>query len=50
MLPLLLGDVEVNPLDIAQSLIFLMLLPLAIGLSVKARYESVADSLGPYMS
>jgi BASS family bile acid:Na+ symporter len=50
VLPLLLGDVEINPLDIAKSLIVLMLLPLAVGLFVKARYESVAESLGPYMS
>jgi BASS family bile acid:Na+ symporter len=50
VLPLLLGDVDVNPLDIARSLIVLMLVPLAIGLFIKARYESVADSLGPYMS
>ena len=38
VLPLLLGDVAVNPWDIAQSLIVMMLIPLAIGLFVRARY------------
>ena len=47
VLPLLLGDVEVNPLEIAQSLIFMMLIPLAIGLFIKARYEETAASLNP---
>ena len=36
VLPLLLGNVEVNPWDIARSLIVLMLIPLAIGLFVNA--------------
>jgi BASS family bile acid:Na+ symporter len=50
VLPLLLQGVEVNPLEIAQSLVILMLIPLAIGLFVKARYESTAASLYPHMS
>lgn len=50
VLPLLLQGVEVNPWDIAQSLIVMMLVPLAIGLFIKARYESAADSLQPHMS
>jgi BASS family bile acid:Na+ symporter len=50
VLPLLLSGVEVNPWDIAQSLIFMMLIPLAIGLLIKARYESIAESLQPHMS
>ena len=50
VLPLLLQGVEVNPLEIARSLIVLMLIPLAIGLFVKARYESTAESLQPHMS
>ncbi len=50
VLPLLLSGVEVNPWDIAQSLIFMMLIPLAIGLLIKARYESTAESLQPLMS
>lgn len=47
VLPLLLSGVEVNPWDIAQSLIFMMLIPLAIGLFVKARYEDAADKMQP---
>ena len=39
VLPLLMPGVTVNPSKIAHSLVLLMLLPLAIGLSVKARYE-----------
>jgi len=50
VMPLILEDVEVSPWDIASSLIFLMLLPLAIGLFVKARYESAADGLQPVMA
>jgi predicted Na+-dependent transporter len=47
VLPLLLGGVEVNPWDIAQSLIVLMLIPLAIGLFVKARYAGIAATIQP---
>lgn len=47
VLPLLLGGVEVNPWDIAQSLIVLMLIPLAIGLFIKARYEEAAAKIQP---
>ncbi len=47
VLPLLLGGVEVNPWDIAQSLILLMLIPLAIGLFVRARYEEMAAKIQP---
>jgi len=50
VLPLLLQGVEVNPWDIAKSLIIMMLVPLAIGLFIKARYESTAESLQPHMS
>jgi predicted Na+-dependent transporter len=50
VLPFLLQGVEVNPWDIARSLFFMILVPLAIGLFVKARYESTADSLHPHMS
>jgi BASS family bile acid:Na+ symporter len=50
VLPLLLQGVEVNPLEIAQSLVIMMLIPLAIGLFVKARYESTAESLQPHMA
>ena len=48
VLPLLLGGgVEVNPLDIAQSLIVMMLIPLAIGLFVNTRYEETAAKVRP---
>lgn len=48
VLPLLLGGgVEVNPLDIAQSLIVMMLIPLAIGLFINARYEETAAKVQP---
>ncbi|KAB1185392.1 MULTISPECIES: bile acid:sodium symporter family protein [Haloferax] len=50
VLPLLLPGVQVNPLDIASSLIVLMLVPLAIGLVVKARYDGIAASVQPVMS
>lgn len=48
VLPLLLGGVEVNPWDIAQSLIVLMLIPLAIGLLINARYDEIAAGLQPF--
>jgi BASS family bile acid:Na+ symporter len=47
VLPLLLGDVEVNPWDIARSLIVMMLIPLAIGLFIRARYEESAAKMQP---
>jgi BASS family bile acid:Na+ symporter len=47
VLPLVLTGVQVNPWDIAKSLIFLMLLPLAIALVIRARYEEMAISLIP---
>ena len=50
VLPLLLPGVEVNPLEIARSLVLLMLLPLGIGLLLKARYEELAASLQPTMA
>jgi len=50
VLPLLLSGVAVNPWDIAQSLIMLMLLPLALGLLINARYEETAARLQPVFS
>ncbi len=47
VLPLLLGDVEVSPWDIAQSLIVMMLIPLAIGLFINGRYEETAAKIQP---
>jgi BASS family bile acid:Na+ symporter len=49
VLPLLLEGVSVDPLKIARSLVFLMLLPLAVGLAVKARFEVVAARLKPVL-
>ena len=50
VLPLLLPGASVNPWDIAKSLIVTMLLPLAIGLFIKARYDETAAHLQPHMS
>jgi predicted Na+-dependent transporter len=50
VLPLLLPGASVSPWDIARSLILSMLLPLGIGLFVKARYKEIAAHLQPYMS
>ncbi len=50
VLPLLLSGVQVDPWAIAKSLIFVMLLPLAIGLVMKARWSGTADGLQPHMA
>jgi len=50
VLPLFLSDVAVSAWDIASSLITTMLLPLAIGLLMKARWSGTADTLQPHMS
>lgn len=47
VLPLLLQGVEVDALAIARSLFFQMLVPLGIGLFIKARYEEVAADIQP---
>ena len=47
VLPMVLQGVDVNPLDIAQSLVVMMLIPLAIGLFIKARYEDSAEKIQP---
>ncbi len=47
VLPLLLQGVEVNPWDIAQSLIVMMLIPLATGLFIRARYADTAAKIQP---
>jgi len=44
VLPLLLPGVSVNPWEIARSLVLLMLLPLVIGLALKARYGDFPTS------
>ena len=47
VLPLLIRGVSVDPMNIARSLLLLMLLPLAIGLGVKARFGRVAQRVQP---
>jgi predicted Na+-dependent transporter len=50
VLPFVLTGVQVSPWEIAKSLIFLMLVPLAVALFVRARYEEVAKGLIPTMT
>lgn len=47
VLPLILSGVSVSAWAIAKPLIFMMLIPLAIGLLVKARYPQTAEHLQP---
>jgi bile acid:Na+ symporter, BASS family len=49
VLPLLLSGVTVDPWNIARSLVLLMLLPLAAGLALKARYEDLARRVKPVL-
>ena len=49
VLPLLLPGVTVDPWKIARSLVLLMLLPLATGLVLKARYEDLAARVKPVL-
>lgn len=50
VLPFVLTGVQVNPWEIARSLILLMLIPLAIALFIRARYEEAAKGLIPTMT
>lgn len=50
VLPLIIPGVAVNPWDIARPLITLMLIPLGVGLFVKAWMSEFADSLAPMMN
>ena len=50
VLPVLLEGVSVDPMKIARSLVLLMLLPLVVGLVVKARYEVVAARGAPLLN
>ena len=50
ILPLLLAGVEVNPWDIARSLIMTMLVPLVIGMLIKSHTPDVADHWAPLMN
>ncbi len=49
VLPLLLPGVEVNPWDIAKSLIVTMLIPLVLGMLIKSHSPDVADLWAPVM-
>ena len=44
VLPLVIQGAEVDPWDIASSLILFMLIPLGLGLLIRARYPELADS------
>jgi BASS family bile acid:Na+ symporter len=48
VLPLFVPGAQVDQWGILQSLVLSMLLPLALGLFVRARYESLADTLNPH--
>ena len=48
VVPLLATGVSVTFWDIASGLVFLMLIPLALSLFVRARYEDVAATLQPF--
>jgi BASS family bile acid:Na+ symporter len=49
-LPLLVTGISVTFWDIASGLIFLILIPLALSLFVRARYEEAAASAQPYFA
>jgi BASS family bile acid:Na+ symporter len=50
VLPLVVEGVAVDPLKIGRSLVFLMMLPLAIGLLVRARLSGLAAKAQPSLS
>jgi predicted Na+-dependent transporter len=47
VLPMLLPEVTIHPWDIASSLLLLMLLPLAVGLLVRARARRISEKCQP---
>jgi predicted Na+-dependent transporter len=49
-LPLLLSGISVTFWDIASGLVYLILIPLAVSLFVRARYPDVAASVLPFFS
>jgi BASS family bile acid:Na+ symporter len=49
VLPLILPGITVDPANIARSLVLLMLLPLAVGLALKARYDEVVGRVKPWL-
>lgn len=48
-LSIALGNAQVDPWQIAEPLLTLMLIPLAIGLLIRAKYEAIATALQPKM-
>jgi len=50
VLPLVLEGVSVDPLKIARSLVLLMLIPLAAGLVLKARWDAMAARGAPFLN
>jgi BASS family bile acid:Na+ symporter len=50
VMPLLLEGVSVDPTQIARSLVMLMLLPLVVGLAVRARFAVVAGRVAPVLN
>jgi len=49
-LPLLVPGIGIDPLAIAEPLIFLMLLPLGIALAIRHRYEAVAEHVAKLLN
>jgi len=49
-LPLLLPEISVTFWDIASGLVYLILIPLAISLFVRARYPEMAESAEPHFA
>ncbi len=50
VMPLLLEEASVDPTRIARSLVLLMLLPLVVGLAVRARFIEVARRAAPVLT
>jgi bile acid:Na+ symporter, BASS family len=50
VMPLLLEGVSIDPMEIARSLVLLMLLPLVIGLAVRARFAGAAGWAAPVLN
>lgn len=50
VMPLLLEGVSIDPMEIARSLVMLMLLPLVIGLAVRASFAAAAGWAAPVLN
>ena len=49
-LPLFLGNIKVNSVQIVKSLVIYMLMPLVFGLLLRAQYETIAEKLRPILT